>query len=355
VRRIALILPSFAGGGAERVALTLLARLDPARAAAEVGVLDAAGPLADTVPAHVAVRDLARPRLRDAAGAIVRWLRASRPDVVLSTFGYVNLALLALRPLLPATTRVFVREANTPSLALAHAPAPALTALAYRLLYPTADRVICLHRAMAEEMTARFGVDARRVALLANPVEEARLRAASPVRAPGPGRRFVAAGRLARQKGFDRLIRLFGSLPGEDRLTILGTGPDAAALAALAESLGLADRVALPGFVAEPAGWFAGADAVLVASRWEGMPNVALEALACGTHVIATPESGGIGELAAEAPDGAVTVAAFGAPFLAAMAAVRPAAAAAPRPSLLPARYEVEAAVRAFASLVGAG
>ena len=42
-------------------------------------------------------------------------------------------------------------------------PAPALPRLAYRLLYPTADLVLCQHRVMAEEMTAYFGVAAERV------------------------------------------------------------------------------------------------------------------------------------------------------------------------------------------------
>ena len=55
---------------------------------------------------------------------------------------------------------------------------------AYRLLYPTADLVLCQHRSMAGEMRTRFGVPAERTAVLPNPVDIARVRAG--IAAPGP-------------------------------------------------------------------------------------------------------------------------------------------------------------------------
>ena len=350
---VALVLPSFAGGGAERVALSLLAGIgDESRA---VTVLDGMGPLRPLGPRGVQVHDLGRPRLRQAWPALLRWLRWSRPTVVLSTFGHINLALLAMRPLLPSGTRVVIREANTPSLNLkrGRAPAPGVMRLAYRLLYPTADLVLCQHRMMAREMTVNFGVAAEKVAVLPNPVDSACLRALPPRREPGPGRRFVAAGRLTRQKGFDRLIDLVASGSAGDRLCIFGDGPDRTVLEERARACGAADRIRFAGFQTAPWPYFAGADAMLVASRWEGLPNVALEALACGTPVIATPESGGIAEVAAAAPPGAVTVAAWGDAFRNAMKEVVPSSVTRIRPSLLPEHYERDRVLERFKALVG--
>ena len=350
---VALVLPSFAGGGAERVALSLLAGVGDEFGA--VTVLDGNGPLRPLGPKGVQVHDLGRPRLRWAWPDLLRWLRWSRPSVVLSTFGHINLALLAMRPLLPAGTRVVIREANTPSLNLkrGRAPAPGVMRLAYRLLYPTADLVLCQHRMMAKEMTVDFGVAAEKVAVLPNPVDSARLRALPPCREPGPGRRFVAAGRLTRQKGFDRLIDLFASGSAGDRLCLFGDGPDRAVLEERARACGVADRIRFAGFQTAPCPSFAGADAMLIASRWEGLPNVALEALACGTPVIATPESGGIVEVAAAAPPGAVTVAAWGDAFRNAMEEVVPSPVTRMRPSLLPEHYERDRVLERFRALVG--
>ncbi len=335
-KRVAFVLPSFAAGGSERVVLTLAKALARDRFAPELVVFEGSGPLAEARPADIPLTDLGQPRLRRALWHLIRALRAARPDIVISSLGYVNLALLACRSALPPRTKLVVREANTPSQSLPHGPRPGTTALAYRLLYPTADAVLCQHHKTLQEMASRFRVPEERLHFLPNPVEVARLRAtaATPERVPGPGRRFVAVGRLTRQKGFDRLLELFAEADADDHLLILGEGPERAALAAMAD-----ERVTLPGHEPNPWPQMAGADALLLPSRWEGLANVALEALACGTPVIATPESGGIAELAAAAPDGAVTIAPWGEPFARAMRAAK----AGPSNNLLPPHYDRDA------------
>jgi glycosyltransferase involved in cell wall biosynthesis len=80
-------------------------------------------------------------------------------------------------------------------------------------------------------------------------------------------------------------------------LTLLGEGPEEQALRRLAASLGLQGRVEFAGFVTDPFALFARADAFVLSSRFEGFPNVVLEALACGTPVIATPALGGVREI----------------------------------------------------------
>ena len=351
--KIAFVLPSFAGGGAERVILNLIAALDRARFAPHLVVLDAKGPLRAALPADVSVIDLGTPRLRGAVPALVRAFRRMQPREIVSSLGYVNLALLASRRLLPG--RLLLREANLPSLSLPNAPYPGLTAFGYRRLYRHADSVICTSRRMADEFAGDFGVDRARLHLLANPVDEAALRenAARPMREPGPGVRFVAAGRLTRQKGFDRLLDMLARTPETTHLTILGDGPDAASLRESARHLGIEERVAFAGFEPNPWPRYAGADAFLLPSRWEGMPNAALEALACGTKVIATPESGGIAELAEAAPAGSVTLAGAGVEFERAMGAVAIDPVEKARASLLPERFRLGNAARAFEALLG--
>lgn len=347
---VAFVLPSYDGGGAQRVLLTLLRHIDRSRFRPELIVFSADGPLAADLPDGISPHVLDRPRLRAALPALFACLRRVRPDVVFSTMGYVNLALLAMRWALPGRSRLVLREPNMPSISLPTLNHGGMIATGYRLLYPRADAIVCQSSLMMRELVEDYGVPASLVRHLANPVDEARLRSAIDrlERALGPGRRYVACGSLIHQKGFDRLLPLFVEMPAQDRLTILGAGKEDAALRAQCAQLGLDERVHFAGFTRRPWLWFAAADAVLVPSRWEGQSNVALEALACGAPVIATPESGGIDEVAKAASSGAVTIAEIGAPFVAAMQSVKATQVEALRPSLLPAVHALDEVMERF-------
>lgn len=349
---LVFILPSFAGGGAERVMLTLAGGLH--RRGHRIGllVLDGSGPLRDLVPPGLPLHDLREPRLRRALPDVIGFLRRLGPARVVSSFGYVNLGLALAKPLLHQGTLLYFREANLPSLSLPAQKWPGLMRLGYRWLYPLAHRVIATSDRMAEEFQHGFRLPAHKLLVIGNPVDTAGLRAAAPRRLPGPGLRAVAVGRLVPQKGFDRLLPLFAGLPADARLILLGDGPEADRLQAQADSLKLGEGVQFAGFRADAADWIAGADCLLLPSRWEGLPNVALEALALGIPVCATPEAGGIAEIAAAAPAGAVTVAPMEQGFAAALAQFAPrpdAAAPALRPSLLPPAYELAPVLDAWA------
>ncbi len=334
--------------------LQLLGGLDRAQFQPSLIVLTREGPLGDLLPEDVPLTDLARPRLRHALPALIGAIRRLRPRAVVSSLGYVNLSLIACRYLLPFGTRIVVREANMPSLSLPAGPRPGLMRWLYRRYYPRADAVICTSHLMMGEMSGSIGVAHTRLHLLPNPVDAAALRAEIGTLPAAEGNvvRFIAAGRLTRQKGFDRLVEAFANLPGECRLTILGEGPERVALEALRDRLGLGDRIHMPGFADNPWPHFAAADAFLLPSRWEGMPNAALEALTCGTPVIATPESGAIAEIASAAPAGAVTMAAWGDGFATAMINICADEEKRPRPSLLPPGHEPAAVARRFENIL---
>lgn len=103
-------------------------------------------------------------------------------------------------------------------------------------------------------------------------------------------RRLIAVGRLEHQKGFDILLNALAIALRQApdlRLTIFGEGQERQALESRARSLGVADHVALPGVTAEPMGWLSAGDIFVLSSRFEGFPNVLVEALGSGLPTIA--------------------------------------------------------------------
>ncbi len=132
--------------------------------------------------------------------------------------------------------------------------------------------------------------------MLPNPIVEARmlgLAAQTPrhpwlVRPDAPV--ILAAGRLTPQKGFDTLLHAFALARRERRLRllILGEGEQRASLQSLADTLGIAGDVALPGFDANPFASMRAASLFVLSSRYEGLPGTLIQAMACGTRVVAT-------------------------------------------------------------------
>jgi len=347
----AFVLPSFAGGGAERVALQLAGALAEASSApgmpdfsVQLVVLNPDGPLARSVSDQVAVAELGRPRLRQALPAIFWHLWRTKPDILFSTFAHVTPGLAALRPLLPRRTMLVAREANLPSLSLGKSGTDRWVRAGCRLAYPRCDLVLASSARMADELRVDFAVSPKTLRVLPNPIDESRLRklAASEPIVRRAGRVFVASGRMVAQKGFDRLLELWPALPADCSLVLLGEGADRAGLEALTARSGLAERVRFLGYVDNPWRWYARADAVLIPSRFEGMPNVALEALVCGAPVIGTPEAGGLMELASLPECAAqVRIASAGAEFRQAILATSRRTGPMPAQSALPAPYRL--------------
>jgi len=146
------------------------------------------------------------------------------------------------------------------------------------------------HRLPAERITVlRNGVDLE----LFRPGDTAALRAELGFE----GQTLLVVGNLVTEKGVDLVVRGLAELPLA-RLVVIGSGPEGGWLRALAESLGVAPRVRWIAPVTQPqlVRYYAAADVTVLGSVREGMPNVVLESLACGTPVVAT-EVGGTPEI----------------------------------------------------------
>jgi len=351
---IAFVLPSLDGGGAERVTLNYLAGLKDADLRLVLISFVGADQHSDVVPAHVEHIALGPGRLRATLLALVRTLFTLRPDIIYSTIQHTNVAILALSLLMFWRPKIIIREPNLPSRQLPALNFSRFLKIAYRLLYPKADKIVAPSQQIISELIRDFRISPGRTDTLANPIKEHYIRQlAAPVkRAPGPGLRLVSAGSLTLQKGFDRLLRSFADMPADSHLTILGAGPLERELRDLAAKLECADRIIFAGFMKNPWPYFAGADAFLLASKWEGMPNVALEALACGVPVIGSREAGGLVEIAEEVGADSVILAEPGAEMNGAMALLVYNEAKSLRPSRLPDRFSEDAATKAFAKIL---
>lgn len=262
----------------------------------------AVGAYAGEVPPAVRMFDLRSGRVITSLPRLVRYLRAERPTVLLSTMNHANIAALIGRRLARTSTRLVVREANTTSVSansgsIRNRFMPALV----RVCYPWADEIVAVSEGVADDLQKVTSLPRSRIRVLPNPIiaPELARQAAEPLDdpwfTPEAPPVILGVGGLRKQKDFPTLIRAFAALRSrrEARLMILGEGTERTHLESLVQELGVAADVRLPGRVPNPYNYMARAAVFVLSSAWEGMPGVLIQALACGAKVVATDcESG---------------------------------------------------------------
>jgi len=322
-------------------------------------LIDPLGPYLDSVPSDVVIHGLGYERVGRAIVSLAAILRNLRPHAVLSSIGHLNLALLLVKPLLPEKTKVFVRESNIPSLAFATGPENSLFRLCYRIFYPRADGIICPGEAIKRDLRSSFGIRADKMVIIPNPVNlhEVRSKMNSGNDPFQRGKiRLLAAGSLTRQKGFDLLIKAMANLPRvnpEVHLTILGDGPERKNLETQIRSLRLFDSITLAGVQDNPFPYLHHADLFVLSSRWEGMPNVVLESLACGTPVIAFDCPGSVKEILVNPHQGTLVPPGDVEALVRAIIERIEKRSNGPKDSLLPSRFKMESVLAQYQDILG--
>ena len=160
----------------------------------------------------------------------------------------------------------------------------------------SANAVVANSHGAAEDLKRSVPKVAARVQVVPNPVVTPELaeQAGMPVEHPWFGDTGVpvvlSVGRLVPLKDHATLLRAFARVVRSQpaRLVILGEGPERGNLLRLAEQLGIAEHVDLPGFRVNPFAYMSKARLMVHSSRYEGFPNVLVQAMACGTSVVST-------------------------------------------------------------------
>ncbi|MGI8777100.1 MAG: glycosyltransferase [Acidimicrobiales bacterium] len=291
-----MVLPDLVGGGAERVFLDIASGLLARSVSVDIVVVRDKGELRSKVPAGARTVVLGSDEVSRCVPALRRHLRSERPRAVVSALSHMNLATIVADRLVRPRVPVMVTQHNhlSTSTAHAHRRSDRFMPRLIRLGYPFADRIVAVSQGVADDLVATTGLRPDRVEVIYNPVVFDRIAAAAesavshPWLAAKTGPVVVAMGRLVDQKDFATLIRAVARLPEECRLVILGEGPARPRLEALAVELGIAGRVDLPGYSANPYPALRAADVFVLSSRWEGLPTVLIEALTFDTPIVAT-------------------------------------------------------------------
>lgn len=298
--RIALVITELEVGGAERCLVNLATGLDADTFAPVVyslgprptGDRDPLVRQLDDAGIRVEFLDATSPyQFPSAVRRLRTLLRTQQPDVVQTFLFHANVVgtIAARREKMPAVS-IGIRVAESRK----------MRQRIERQIAKRADRVVCVSQSVAEQATKSLRLRGDKIEVIPNGVDIANFPAKARAdlakfAVPADQKVITAIGRLEKQKGFDWLLqlspRMFDRLP-DHHLLIVGDGEQRETLQRLVKSLQLVARVHFTGWQPNPAELMRASTMLVMPSRWEGMSNVLLEAMASSLPVVATDVEG---------------------------------------------------------------
>jgi glycosyltransferase involved in cell wall biosynthesis len=292
--RVSVFLPSFSGGGAERVAFNLVRGLLDYDVEIQIIVTSDEGAWYQRLPDQCSLINFTTRRVFQSLIPLIKQIRETKPDILLSAIDNANLVnILACKMSgINVKSVISIHQISSEFRNLHGNLRERILNFVTKLVFPFSDTMIVVSDSVKQDMLAQIHIAGHKVKIIGNPIlfnRELEILASSN-RNKEHDKRIVAFGRLTVEKDFETLIRAFDRfLKKEDaRLTIYGIGPEQDNLCGLISALNLSDRVFLAGFIEDVFAPMLEADLCVVSSITEGFSNVIVEALACGTPVVST-------------------------------------------------------------------
>lgn len=283
-------------GGAERVAVTITKGLDDKKFDVIyylVGMTnDRNFPLEDFIPNHWTVHRINKMHSMFLMLMLLWTLLKESPDIVFSSTLYLNGKLLVFRSLFQSTR--FIIRCENYLYTFKEKQRERI-----KKLYKKASLIIAQTEEMKEELLANVNVPNDIVSVIHNPLDkqtiDRKIKEGSSPYAYDNEIRFCASGRFTYQKGFDMLVKAFAIVKRQipnSQLYIVGKNDGQNSMyydeiVSLAKEYGVFESVYCVGFTNNPYVYVKNSNCFVLSSRWEGLPNVLIEALYLGTPVAA--------------------------------------------------------------------
>jgi glycosyltransferase involved in cell wall biosynthesis len=242
------------------------------------------------------VVNLAQPRTFKLLGPIMKLIRSSQPDIIFSAEDHLNVVVIAAAILTRSHAKISASSRVTPYDTYSDFIFSKRWVLKVinQLLWRRAEALTCVSKDMVKQYHKIFGQTRHQAVYNVIVDSDLSRKSAEPIDHPwftdGSIPVVISAGRLAPEKGYFDLIAAIKAVNERMpvRLMILGDGPLRSQLQQLIDDAGLNDRVQLLGFQPNPYKFYARSRLFVLSSYVEGLPNVLVEALACGCSIVST-------------------------------------------------------------------
>ncbi len=292
-KKIFFLVPSFRGGGAERIVLNLVNNLDKTKFEVGLITISGEGEYKNLLSKEVEHFNLGKKKARQAIFSLIKLLKKEKPDVVMGAVIQSTIILYLTSFFIPKGIKIMNRLENFYSKTVKGQKF--VQKMLFQRALEKSNHIITISNEMEESLRKNIKISKGQIKTIYNPIDLEHIKKAAQEEVsndlPESGPIVVSCGRLTEQKGFEYLIKAFQKVKNnysDAQLLILGQGELKDSLQELARSLDIKDSVHFLGFKENPFKYIARADIFVLSSLWEGFGNVLVEAMACGTPIVST-------------------------------------------------------------------
>lgn len=298
---ITFVLPTLVAGGAERVISFIAQNIDAEKFNPTL-LITAHEKDAVYKVKNINVEFLEKKRVFYAVFKLLIFFTKRKPDVVLSSIGHLNTVMGLIAPFFPRT-KFIVREASVVSAMISVNQAnksvtisSKLRSMMAHLSYNFVDSIVCQSKDMADDLIAIYKVPRKKIAIINNPITQV-IPLLKTQEKQEEIIKFITVGRLSKEKGQLRILKMLSKLNFEFHYTIIGEGPLKNDIFKAILEYDLNEKITYIPFTDEVSKYMASNDLFLQGSYVEGFPNTVLESCYVGTPVLAFNVPGGTKEI----------------------------------------------------------
>lgn len=296
---ITFVLPNLLPGGAERVISFIAQNIDRQKFNSTLLIIGYSVDASYDVN-NIEVVFLEKSRVKNGITALYKYIKKNKPDILLSTGGHLNTVIAYMSILFPKT-KFIAREVTVLSLDAAFFKTKKFDPMRFILgfindkRFNYFDKIICQSQDMKNDTKNSYKINGDKIVVINNPITDSfKLKEQQQRNNPI---QYITVGRLSKEKGFERILKLLSKIDFPFQYTIIGNGVEKDNLFALIEQYGLTNKITHIDFTNDVSTYLSKSDFFLQGSYFEGFPNCLIESCSVGTPVIAFKAPGGTKEI----------------------------------------------------------
>lgn len=297
-KKILFFVATLQSGGGERVLTDLVNYFSNTDKEVFLVMMEQKGVHLKEVNSNVKIINLNTTKITRAFFKLITVLKEIKPDVCMSSYVHLNPLLVFANILAKTKSRIVLRIGIPLSLIFKKFTGIKdgfFLPLISRIFYKKADLVVCVSGHIKKDMEKNFSVKPDRAKVIYSPKDIESILAKGKEFVPkvfnGDTKKILFVGRLVRQKNVETLIRsldiVLKRFPNTE-LILVGGGTEKGKLKKLSDDLSISDKIHFEDTKDNPYVYMENSDIFVLPSRWEGLPNVLIEAMIFGLPIVST-------------------------------------------------------------------